>query len=181
MSQNGVAAPRPFTGAATPGRRAPAAHRRPAAPNCRRRRSGGGRPRPVPRVGDGIEDLPGPDDLVAAGEQRRVADHAVEEQRLVGVGRVDRERAAVAEVHVHAADVQPGSRHLRAEAERIPSSGWTRIASTFGSICGAPARPNRASGARRNWTAISVTRAASALPVERRTGRRPIATSRCRA
>ena len=59
----------------------------------------------------------------------------------------------------------PGT--LAPNRSRMPSSGWTRMASTFGSICGTPARANSASGACLNWTAISVTRLGSPLPVRR--------------
>ena len=59
----------------------------------------------------------------------------------------------------------PGT--LAPKRRRMPSSGWTRMASTFGSICGTPARAKSASGACLNCTAISVTRLGNALPVRR--------------
>ena len=59
----------------------------------------------------------------------------------------------------------PGT--LAPKRRRMPSSGWMRMASTFGSTWLTPAREKSASGARRNWTAISVTRLGSVLPVRR--------------
>src|SRR6266516_5536440 len=43
----------------------------------------------VPPPPDRVDDLPGPLHLVVASEERGVADHAVEEQRLIGIRRVD--------------------------------------------------------------------------------------------
>ena len=68
------------------------------------------------RIGVTID--PGRLDLVGAGEQRLVAQHRVEDQRLVGIGRVRRERRAVGEVHRDRPDLQPEARHLRAEAQQ---------------------------------------------------------------
>ena len=76
-----------------------------------------------PGVENRVEDLPCPLDLVVASEERGVADHAVEQERLVGVGRVDGERRPVAEVHVDAPDLEPRPRDLRTEAQQDPLVG----------------------------------------------------------
>ena len=54
----------------------------------------------VPIVEQRIDDRPGHLDFVTAGEQRRIANHAVEQQRLVGRMRVVPECFGVREVHV---------------------------------------------------------------------------------
>src|SRR5919201_3200012 len=56
--------------------------------------------------------------LVAPREQRGVAQHAVEQQPLIGVGRCGAKRGAVQEIHVHRADLHAGAGHLGAEAQR---------------------------------------------------------------
>ena len=67
---------------------------------------------------DRRHDRPGRFDLVGAGEQRLIPEHGVEDQRLVGLGRVRRERRAVREVHRDRADGKTKARHLRPEAEQ---------------------------------------------------------------
>src|SRR3990172_4208861 len=59
----------------------------------------------VPGVVQRRDDAPRCLDLVGAGEQRRVAQHRVQQQRLVRLWRVVPERQAVGEVHVDAAHV----------------------------------------------------------------------------
>ena len=68
----------------------------------------------------------------------------------------------------------PGT--LAPKRRRMPSSGWMRIASMFGSIWGTPRALKSASGARLNWIAISVTRLGQRLAgaqVERHAGPAP--------
>ena len=62
---------------------------------------------------------------------------------------------------------RPGT--LAAKRSRIPSSGWIRIASRFGSGS-APALRKSIMGGRLNWTAISVARRGRRLPVRRKKG-----------
>ena len=71
-----------------------------------------------PAVEDGIDERPLLLDLVAPREERRLAAHRVEQEPLVGLGRVRAERRAVAEVHRDVAQdgLLPGL--LRDEAER---------------------------------------------------------------
>ncbi len=71
-----------------------------------------------PRRLDRVDERPRGLDLVRAREECRVADHAVEQQALVGLRRLDQERGHVLEVHRHAADPQAGARHLRSETQR---------------------------------------------------------------
>ena len=73
-----------------------------------------------PRAQHRVEDLPGALRLVAPGEERGIPDHGVQQERLVRVGRVDREARPVAEVHVHAADLQALAGYLGAEADQDP-------------------------------------------------------------
>ena len=110
--------------AATGGPRARAGRRPPRAPRCRHRSSGSRAAGVVgPGVEDRVHDRPRLLDLVGAGEQRRVAEQRVEDQRLVRVGRVDRERRAVREVHGHVADVDAQARDLGAEPQQDPLVG----------------------------------------------------------
>ena len=57
-------------------------------------------------------------DLVLPREQRRVAEHRVENQPLVRLRQAGAERAAVEKVHVHRADRHALARHLRADCQR---------------------------------------------------------------
>ena len=75
---------------------------------CRRRR---------PAFDDRRHHGPGRFDLVCPGEQRRVAEQRVEDERLIGVGRVHHERRPVVEVHVHRPDIETETRDLGREAE----------------------------------------------------------------
>ena len=114
----GCRSPRRPRSGASAGRRARAARRPRAVPTSRRRSSGSrGAGRVGPRLDDRVDDAPRLLDLVGAGEQRGVALERVEDQRLVGVGRVDVERRAVGEVHRHRADVQAEPRHLGPEPQ----------------------------------------------------------------
>src|SRR5579862_266067 len=45
-------------------------------------------------------------DLILTGEQRRVAEHAIEDESLICVGRLLAKRRAVREVHVHRLDAK---------------------------------------------------------------------------
>ena len=72
----------------------------------------------LPRADDRVDELPLLVDLVLAGEERRVAEHRVEDQPLVRLGEALAEGAAVEEVHVHRADRHAGARHLGADRER---------------------------------------------------------------
>ena len=96
---------------ATVGRPVPSARRPPPGPTFRRRSRGSAAPawRPRPSM-IGVTIRPGRLDLVGPGEERGVAQEGVEDQRLVGVRRVDRERRVVGEVHVHRPHVQPEAR-----------------------------------------------------------------------
>ena len=49
----------------------------------------------------------------------------------------------------------------------MPSLGWMRRTSSFGSSCSAAAYENGRCGTRLNWIATSVTRFGSRLPVRR--------------
>src|SRR5581483_7268631 len=71
----------------------------------------------APAVEDGRAEAPGLVDLVDAGEEGGVAEHAVEQQPLVRLRRLGEEGAAVEEVHADAADAQRLARHLGAEAQ----------------------------------------------------------------
>ena len=97
----------------------------------------------LPGPQDRVEDLPRALDLVVAGEEAVVADHRVDQQRLVRVRRVDRERRSVAEVHVHGPDL-----------EALARAPWRRSAG------GCPRRAGR------GW------RARSGRPGSRRPARR---------
>src|SRR5205814_3482020 len=70
-----------------------------------------------PGLDDRRDDAPRLLDLVRPREQRGVAEKCVENEGLVGIRRVDAERRAVREVHVHRPDVDPKARDLRAEPE----------------------------------------------------------------
>ena len=61
---------------------------------------------------------------------------------------------------------RPRSGTLAAKRSRMPSSGWMRMASRFGSGSEALSRKS-ISGGRLNWTAISVARRGRRLPVRR--------------
>ena len=76
------------------------------------------RPVALPGADDRVDELPLLLDLVLAREQRRVAEHRVEDQPLVGLGQPGPEGAAVEEVHVHGPDRHPRAGHLRADRER---------------------------------------------------------------
>ncbi len=76
------------------------------------------RPVALPGADDRVDELPLLLDLVLAREQRRVAEHRVEDQPLVRLGQPGAEGAAVEEVHVHGADRHPGPGHLGADRER---------------------------------------------------------------
>src|SRR3984885_3867650 len=58
----------------------------------------------IPRREDRVDDPPLCLDFVVAGEQRRVAAHRVEDQALVGLRGLRRERGAVVELHVDRVD-----------------------------------------------------------------------------
>ena len=77
----------------------------------------------LPGRDDRVDEQPLLLDLVGAREQRRVAEHRVEDQPLVRLRHAGAERAAVEEVHVHGADRHPLARHLRADRERDPLVG----------------------------------------------------------
>src|SRR5712691_10688455 len=93
-------------------------------PGRRRRSPRAGRVRlqrrpPIPPGGlDWIDQGPCGLHLVGAGEQRRVADHAVEQESFVGLRRFDEERGRIQEIHRDAAQADAGGRHLRPELER---------------------------------------------------------------
>src|SRR3954470_9227778 len=57
---------------------------------------------------DGIDDRPRHLDLVAPGKERRIADHAVEQQRFVRRVRIVAERFSVPEVHVDRSYLETG-------------------------------------------------------------------------
>ena len=56
--------------------------------------------------------------LILTGEQRRVSEHAVEQEPLVRLGRLPEKRAPIQEIHVDAANAQRLTRDLRAEPQR---------------------------------------------------------------
>ena len=68
-------------------------------------------------------DRPGALDLVVADEQRRVADHRVEQQTVVGVDGLAREALLVGEVHRDVAHRERRARDLGAEREADPLVG----------------------------------------------------------
>ncbi len=72
----------------------------------------------LPHAVERRDDAPGGLHLVRAGEQRRIAQHRVEDQRLVRLRGVAQERRAVREVHVHGADIEAQPGHLGREAEQ---------------------------------------------------------------
>ena len=82
--------------------------RPPPDPTSRPRSSGSARGRAdvAPAVEDRGAEPPRRLDLVGAREERRVAEHAVEQQALVRLGRLHAERRPVQEVHVHRLDAQ---------------------------------------------------------------------------
>src|SRR5262249_3383431 len=61
---------------------------------------------PVPLFEDRRHELPGVLDVVAAGEERRIAAHAVEKETLVSFLRLSLERPRVGKIHVNAGDAQ---------------------------------------------------------------------------
>src|SRR5438045_3984272 len=69
----------------------------------------------VPCGQDRIDECPLLLDLVTARKERGITAEGIEDERLVRVRRVEHERGAVNEVHVHGADAQSLHRHLRAE------------------------------------------------------------------
>ena len=122
------------------------------------------RPVAFPGADDRVDELPLLVDLVLAREQRRVAEHRVEDQPLVGLREAVAERAAVEEVHVHGADRHPAPGTFAPIASDTPSSGWTWIRRTFGRSPSPAISSNGGCGARWNWIAIVVSRRASRLP-----------------
>ena len=91
-----------------------------------------------PELLERVDHPPGRLDLLAAREQRRVAEQHVEDQPLVGLGRGLGERLAVEEVHRDVADLHradPGT--FEPNFSVTPSSGCTRITSwLWPSSCG---------------------------------------------
>ena len=83
----------------------------------------------LPILEQRIDDLPRRLHLIAAREQRHLADHHVEQQRLVGRRRRLPECLGVAEVHVHRRHLEVlrerdrGARHLDLEIQRHPLVG----------------------------------------------------------
>src|SRR5579883_3655363 len=71
----------------------------------------------APTLQDRVDEGPLGLHLVAAGEQRRVAEHAVQQQALVRVGRLDVGRGAARECHVHRADLWTRTGQLGQEAQ----------------------------------------------------------------
>ena len=119
--------------------------------------------------------------FVLAREERRVAEVAVEEEALVGVGRVGPERGQVVEVHPHGLDLERLRRSLRSERQGDPSSGWIRSRRTFASIGSQSSARKSDVGGRRNEIATSVARLARRFPSGDRRGRRPTASCPPRA
>src|SRR2546422_8441364 len=72
----------------------------------------------LPVLDDGIHDRPCRLDLVRPGEQGRIAEHAIEEQRFVRFVPGLAERLVVAEVHVDRHHPHVHARHLDLEAQR---------------------------------------------------------------
>ena len=70
-----------------------------------------------PGFDDRVDDRPRMFDLVGAREQRCITLQGVEDERLVGVRRVDAEGRAVLEVHRDRAHVESEARDLRPEAK----------------------------------------------------------------
>src|SRR5580698_5547519 len=62
-----------------------------------------------PAVADGIDDLPGGLDFVAADEEGGVAGDGFEEETFVGFGGVGAKLGVVAEMHAHGADFHGGA------------------------------------------------------------------------
>src|SRR5207302_8030227 len=72
----------------------------------------------LPRFFDAIDPGPRRLDLVAAREQRAVAEEAIEDQSLVRFGRLGAERSPVAELHRHRQQLHRRAGYLGEELER---------------------------------------------------------------
>ena len=111
---------------------------------------GGGGPRAVPGVEDRGDEPPGALDLVGPGEEGRVAEHDVEQEPLVGLGRRDGERGAVAEVHPDLLQPPPRAGDLRLEREARPLVGLDaqdqQVGAAGPSVLGLEERPSAACG-----------------------------------
>ena len=116
-------------------------------------------------------------DLVGAREERRVAEHGVEDEPLVGLGAAAAEGRPVAEVHRHRAERHRRPRHLGHEAQADALVGLDADGEHVGSTSDRRPRAGRSRGighvracARRacgtllKWTLISVTRLVRRLP-----------------
>src|SRR5215216_3666303 len=71
----------------------------------------------------GVQDLPRPFGLVRADEERRVAEHEVEEEPLVSIRDLLQESGSVQQVHVHGANPKAPARDLRPYPHRDPLLG----------------------------------------------------------
>src|ERR1051325_10276037 len=70
-----------------------------------------------PGLADGIDNAPGGLDLVAPDEEGGVAGDGLQQQTLVGFGRVGAELGVVAEVHPHRSYLHAGAGYLAVEAK----------------------------------------------------------------
>ncbi len=85
-------------------------------------------------------------DLIATGEQCRIASNRIQEKRLVGLTGCAAKSGLVVEIHLDVPEFHGLTRALGGEPEVNPSSGWMRKARTFGRAIGAASTANRGWG-----------------------------------
>ena len=136
------------------------------------------RPVALPGGDDRVDERPLLLDLVRAREERRVAEHRVEDQPLVRLGQARcgrRRRRGSPCARCGSSSPAPGT--FAPIASETPSSGWTWIRSTFGRSPSPAISANGGCGARWNWIAIVVSRRGQPLAgadVERRVRPAPV-------